>query len=58
LRCLFGVVVPYVLECSDEMLALDEAIAIRAAVVKKTEGVGASAKLVGPPHAGRGLQRG
>ena len=38
----YGVVAPYVLACGDEMLALDEAIAILAAVVKTTEGVGAS----------------
>jgi hypothetical protein len=38
----YGVVAPYVLECGDEMLALDKAIAILTAVVKKTEGIRAS----------------
>jgi hypothetical protein len=38
----YGVVQPYVLECGDEMLALDEAIAALSAELKTTEGVGAS----------------
>lgn len=38
----YGVVAPYVPECGDEMLALDEAIAILEAVVKMAAGDGAS----------------
>jgi hypothetical protein len=52
------VIAPYVPEYGEKMFALDETIAILAAVVKSTEGFGASAELVRPPHAERALQRG
>jgi hypothetical protein len=38
----YGVVEPYVLDCGDEIVALDEAIAILEAVVKMAAGDGAS----------------